>query len=130
MTSINDERKLIDTNFSTINLFKRSTFDEITAIVISTLTGILLNFDASGAKIVLPDEEWNTQPENILVGLQAEIRPRRNSPIPGIPAGPPAALPVGRLNAAVINIANMNLIYHTAAVNRELTANLLCTKYS
>jgi hypothetical protein len=48
MTSINDEKKFIDANL-TIKRFKRSTFDEMTAIVISILSVILLNFDVSGA---------------------------------------------------------------------------------
>jgi len=130
MTSISDERKFIDANIITIKHFKRSTFDEMSAIVISTLFGVLLNFDVSGAKFALPDEQWNSQTENILVGPPARIRPRLNPPIPGIPARPPPVLSVGPLNAADINIANMNLNYHTAAVIRELAANLLCTKYS
>jgi len=41
--------------------------------LLSTLSGVLLNFDVSGAKFALPDEEWNAQPENILVGLPAGI---------------------------------------------------------
>ena len=57
MTSINDEQKFVDANFVTINNFKRSTFDEISAIVILTLSGILLNFDVSNAKFALPDAE-------------------------------------------------------------------------
>jgi len=130
VTSINDEQKFFDANFITINHFKRSTFDEMSAIVISTFSGVLLNFDVSDAKFALSDEEWEAQPENILAGPPAAIRQRPNPPIPGIPAGPPLVLPVGPLNAADINIANMNLSYHTAAVNRELQANLLCTKYS
>ena len=64
----------------------------------------------SGANFVLPDKEWDTQPGNILVQTPA--------------------LPLGPLNAADINIVNMNLNYHTTAVNRETSANLLCTKYS
>jgi len=102
----------------------------LTAIVISTLSGILLNFDVTGAKIVFPDEEWNAQPENIFVGPPAGIQPRPNPPIPEIPAGPLPVLPVGPLNAAVIKIANMNLNYHTVAMNKELAAILLCIKYS
>ena len=47
MTSINDEQKFIDANFVTINNFKLATFDELSAIVISTLSGFLLNFDPS-----------------------------------------------------------------------------------
>ena len=130
MTSINDEQKYIDSNFGTINSFKRATFDELSAIVISTLSGILLNFDQSGAKFALPDAEWENQPENILVGPPAGIRPRPNAPLPGVPAGPPPDLPIGPLNAAEINSANLHLNYHTAAVNRELAANLLCTKHT
>ena len=80
------------------------------------MAGILLNFDQSGAKFALPDHKWNNQPENILI-------------VPGISAGPPPALPVGALNAADMNIANMQLNYHNAVVNRETKANLLCTKY-
>ena len=48
--SINDEQKIVDSNFITINQFKRSTFDELSAIVIATLSGVLTNFDPSGAK--------------------------------------------------------------------------------
>ena len=58
MTSINDEQKFIDANFLTIKNFNRATFDELAAIVISTLAGILLNFDPSGAKFASPDHEW------------------------------------------------------------------------
>ena len=130
MTSITEEQKFIDANFITISHFKRGTFDELAAIIISTLGGILLNFDVSGAKFALPDAEWESQPENILAGPPEAIRPRPNPPIPGIPAGPPPALPVGPINAADINIANMNLNYHNAAVNRETAANLLCTKHT
>ena len=130
MTTITDEQKFIDSNFVTITNFKRSTFDELSAIVISTLSGILTNFDPSGAKFALPDSEWENQPENILVGPPAAIRNRPNAPLPGVPAGPPPALPIGPLNAGDINSANMLLNYHTAAVNRELAANLLCTKHS
>jgi hypothetical protein len=65
MTSTNNEQKFIDANFITINHFKRSTFDKMSAIVISTLSGILLNFDVSGAKFALSDAEWEVQPENI-----------------------------------------------------------------
>ena len=128
MTSINDEQKFIDSNFVTINFFKRATFDELSAIVISTLSGILLNFDPSDAKFALPDSEWEQQPENILVGPFAAIRPRPNQPIPGIPAGPPPVLPAGALNAADINMAYLQLNYYTSAANREREANLLCTK--
>ena len=86
MTSINDEQKCIDANYITINHFKRSTFDKMSAIVISTLSGVLLNFDVSGAKFALPDAEWEEQPENILAGPPAAIRQRPNPPISGIPA--------------------------------------------
>ena len=65
--------KLLIANFSTIDHFKRSTFDEMLAIVISTLFGVLLNFDVSRAKFVFSDEEWNNQPENTLVGPQPEF---------------------------------------------------------
>ena len=130
MTSITDEQKFIDANFTTISHFKRATFDEMAAIIISTLSGILLNFDVSGAKFALPDAIWEIQPENILAGPPEAIRPRPDPPIPGIPAGPPPVLPIGPINAADINIANMNLNYHNAAVNREMAANLLCTKHS
>ena len=123
MTSINDEQKFIDANFVTINNFKRSTFDELSAIVISTLSGILLNFDSLGAKFALPYSEWHQQPENILAVPPASIRQRPDPPIPGQPAGPPPVLPVGPLNAADINIANMNLNYHNVAVNRDIAAN-------
>ena len=102
MTTITDEQKFIDSNFVTITNFKRSTFDELSAIVILTLSGVLLNFDPSGAKFALPDAEWENQPENILVGPPAAIRPRPNAPIPGVPAGPPPVLPIGPLNAAEI----------------------------
>ena len=68
MTSITEEQKFIDANFITISHFKRGTFDELAAIIISTLGGILLNFDVSGAKFALPDAEWESQPENILAG--------------------------------------------------------------
>ena len=126
MTSITDEQKFVDTNFNTIQQFERSPFDELASIVISTLAGILLNFDQSA----LPDSEWNSQRENILVGSPAAIRQRPNPPLPGLPPGPPPVLPIGILNAAEINIANVQLKYHTAAVNKEKEANLLCTKYA
>ena len=109
MTSITDEQKFIDANFTTINHFRRATFDEMAAILISTLSGILLNFDVSAAKFALPDAIWEIQPENILAGPPEAIRPRPNPPTPGIPAGPPPVLPIGPINAADINIANMNL---------------------
>ena len=48
MTGIKDEQKFIDANFLIIKNFNRATFDELAAIVISTLAGILLNFDPSG----------------------------------------------------------------------------------
>ena len=130
MTSITDEQNFIDANFQTISKFNRASFDKLTATIISTLSGIQLNFDISGAKFTLPDEEWNVQPENIIVGPPPDVRPRPNPPIAGILAGPPPVLPVGPLNAADINIANMNLNYHNAAVNREIAANLLCTKHA
>jgi len=38
MTSNNDEQKFIDSNFSTVNYFKGSTFEESTAIVILTFS--------------------------------------------------------------------------------------------
>ena len=116
MTSINDEQKFIDANFITINHFKRSTFDEMSAIVISALSGVLLNFNVSDEKFALPDAEWETQADNILAGPPAAIRQRPNPPIPRIPVGSPPVPPVGPLNAADINIANMNLNYHNAAV--------------
>ena len=130
MTSINDEQKFIDANFITIKNFKRATFDELAAILVSTLAGILLNFDPSGAKFALPDAEWELQPENILAGPPAAIRPRPIPPLPGIPAGPPPALPVGALNAAEINMANLQLNYYNAAAAREREDNLLLTKYT
>ena len=37
MTSITEEQKFIDANFITISHFKRGTFDELAAIIISTL---------------------------------------------------------------------------------------------
>ena len=65
MTSITDDQKFVDANLVTINQFKRSTFYELSAIVIATLSGVLTNFDPSGAKFALPDSEWQHQPENI-----------------------------------------------------------------
>ena len=66
MTSIIDEQKFVDTNFNTIKQFERSSFDELVAIiVITTLAEILLNFDQSGAKFVLPDSEWITPSQKI-----------------------------------------------------------------
>jgi len=53
MTSIIDEQKFIDANFLTIENFNRATFDELAAMVILTLAGILLNFDPSGGKFAL-----------------------------------------------------------------------------
>ena len=50
MTSITDEQKFVDTNFNTIQQFERSSFDELALNVISTLAGILLNFDQSGIR--------------------------------------------------------------------------------
>ena len=41
MTSVTDEQKFIDAKFLTINKFNRAEFDELTAIVILTLSGIL-----------------------------------------------------------------------------------------
>ena len=105
----------IDANFLTITKFNHASFDELTATIISTLSGILLNFDISGAKFALPDDEWNIQPENVLVGPPPDVRPRPNPPIAGIPAGPPPVLPIGALNEADINLANMQLNYHNAA---------------
>ena len=58
MTSINDDQKFIDANFVRITHFKRSTFDEMSAVVIATLSGVLTNLDPSGAKFALPDSEW------------------------------------------------------------------------
>ena len=130
MTSITDEQKFVDTNFNTIQQFERSSFDELASIIISTLAGILLNFDQSGAKFALPDSEWNSQPENITVGPPETIRPRPNPPLPGIPSGPPPVLPIGILNAAEMKMANLQLNYHNAAINREKESNLLCTKYA
>ena len=43
--------------FLTIKIFNHASFDNFPAIVISVLSGILLKFDISGAKFVLPDEE-------------------------------------------------------------------------
>ena len=57
MTSITDDHKFIDANFQTITKFNRASFDELTATIISTLFGLLLNFDISGAKFALPDEK-------------------------------------------------------------------------
>ena len=119
MTSITVEQKFIDANFQTITKFNCASFDELTATIISTLSGMLLNFDISGAKFALLDEEWNVQSENVIVGPPPDIRPRPHPPIAGIPAGPPFALPVGALNAADINLANMQLNYHNATTNRE-----------
>ena len=59
MTSITDEQKFIDATFLTITKFNRVSFDELTATIISTLSGILLNFDISGANFALPDEDWS-----------------------------------------------------------------------
>jgi len=101
----------------------------LVAIFISTLAGILLDFDPSGAKFGLSDHEWNNLPKNILVGPSAAIRQQPDPPLPGISAGPPPVLLVRALNAADINIENVQLNYHTVAVNRETTANLLCMKY-
>ena len=42
----------------------------------------------------------------------------------------PPALPAGPLNAAEIDMANLQLNYYNAAANREREANLLCTKYT
>jgi len=78
MTSITDEEQFIDANFLTINKFNRASFDEFTATIISILSGILLKFVIYGAKFALPVEELNVQPENVLFGLSAEIRPRPN----------------------------------------------------
>jgi len=75
----------------------------IASIVISIIAGVLLNLDQSGAKFALPDEEWNTQPENIIVGPPAGIRPHRTKNTNRTRA----ALPAGALIAADINIANM-----------------------
>ena len=119
MTSIHDELKFVDTIFITIQQFERSYFDELTSIVNSTLAGILLNFDPSGAKFALPDHEWDNQPENILVGPPAAIRQRPDPPLSGIPAGPPSVLPVGILNATEMKMTNLQLNYHNAAINRE-----------
>ena len=58
MTSIIDEQKFVDTNFNTIQQFERSSFDELASIVISTLAGILLNFDQYEAKFALPDTNF------------------------------------------------------------------------
>jgi len=107
MTSITDEQIFVDTNFYTIKQFERSNFDELASIVISTLAGVLINFDPSGAKFALPDSEWNSQTENIIAGPPAGIRPRPNPPLPGIPSGPPAVLQIGVLNAAKINMTNV-----------------------
>jgi len=100
------------------------------SIVITTLAGILRNFDQSGAKFALLDSKWNKQPENVLVGPPASIRQRPDPPLPGIPAGPPPVLPIGILNAAEIKMTNLQLNYHNAAINREKESNLLCTKYA
>jgi len=51
-------------------------------------------------------------------------------PLPGIPAGPPPVLPIRIWNAAEMKVANIQLNYHNAAVNREKEPNLLCTKYT
>ena len=114
MSSITDEQKFVDTNFNIIQQFERLSFDELASIVITTLAGILLDFDQSGAKFALPDSEWIFQPENIIAGPPAEtIRPRPNPPLPGIPAGPPPVLPIGILNAAEIShcvLINVRLI--------------------
>jgi hypothetical protein len=98
----------------------------LAAIVISTLAGVLLNFNQSVAKFALPDDEWNARPENILLGPPAGIRRLPDSPVPRIPAGSPAALPVGPLNAEDINLADLLLNYHNAAVYREKESNALC----
>ena len=88
MTSISEEQKFVDTNFSTIKQFDRSSFDELASIVISTLAGVLLNFDQSGANFALPGSKGNSQLENIIAGLPAGTRPCQNPPLPGIPAEP------------------------------------------
>ena len=62
MTSITDKLKFVDANVSTIEKFQRSSLDVLAWIVVSTLTGVLLNFDQSVAKFALPDYEWNEQP--------------------------------------------------------------------
>ena len=130
MTSITDEQKLIDTNFNTIQQFERSSFNELASIVITTLAGTLLNFDQSGAKFASPDSEWNSQQENIIARPPETIRPRANPPLTGIPAGPSPVQPLGILNTAEMKMADLQVNYHIAAINREKEANLLCTKYA
>ena len=112
-----------------IKQFEWSSFDELTSIVIFTLAGILLSFDQSGAKFALPDSEWNSQLENIIAGPSTGIRPRPNQPQAGIPSGSLPVLPVGVLNDAEINMANFQLKYHIAAINRGRKAYLFCSKY-
>ena len=66
----------------------------------------------------------------MLVGPPAAIRQRPDPPLPEIPAGPPPVVPIGILNAAEMKMANLQLNYHNAAVNREKESNLLCTRYA
>ena len=49
MTSITDEQIFVDTYFNTIKQIERSAFDELASVVISTIAGILLGLDQSGA---------------------------------------------------------------------------------
>ena len=130
LTSTNDEQVSVDTSFDTIQQLERSSFDELASIVTSNLAGVLPSFDQSGAKFALLDSEWNSQPENIIAGPPAAIRPRPNPPLKRILAGPPPVLPIGILNATEIKLANLQLNYHNAAVYREKESNLLCTKYA
>ena len=75
MATINDEQKFIDAKLSTINHFKKINISQL------FFRNFILNFNMFGAKFALPDEEWDIYPENILVGLPAEIRPCPNSPM-------------------------------------------------
>ena len=139
MTSISDDIKFIDANFKTITRIARETFDELIAILIATLAGVLREYDISGAKLILPESEWCIQPENIIpeilaapgiAAVPAGIRPRPPPPAAGIPAGAPPVLPAGPLNAADINNANVQLNFYNAAKLAEKEANSICIKYA
>jgi len=115
------EQKFVDANLSTIQQFQKDSFDVLAAIVTPTLAGVVLNFDQSGTKFALPDDERKIRPsKNIVVARPAGVPPLPVHRLSRILAGP--------LSAVDINIANIQLNYNTAAANRETTVNLFCTK--
>jgi len=91
MTSINDEQKIVDTNFNIIQQFERSSFGELASIVTSTLAGVLLWSIWSESCITrfrmeLSAREYNCRSANRNTTLPKSSITRNTSRNPACPA--------------------------------------------